>query len=71
LIPVIGTVESYLNEPTVSYVYSDSITGSTDITAIPNAGSVPFSQCIVDQNQQRIWFSDNLDFGEIIKVFQK
>jgi hypothetical protein len=71
LIPISGTVESYLNEAGAIYTYTDSVTGSTDILGIPNAASVPFGECIVDQNQQRIWFNDNLAFGEIIKVFEK
>lgn len=71
LLPVAGSIETYLYEAGATYVYSESVTGSTEITAIPNADSVPTGECIVDQQQQRIWFSENLAFGEIIKVFQR
>ena len=71
LLSISGSVESYLNEAGATYVYTESVTGSTEITAIPNAGSVTAGECIVDEQQQRIWFSENLAFGEIIKVFQR
>jgi len=71
LVPISGTVEQYLNQPNTVYTYSESTTGTTDITAIPQVGSVPSNKCVVDQNQQRVWFDANLNIGEIIKVFQK
>lgn len=71
LIPISGTVEAYLSQPLTVYTYSESTTGTTDITAFPQVGSVPAGQCVVDQNQQRVWFDGNLNFGEIIKIFQK
>ena len=71
LVPITGTVEQYLNQPNTVYTYSESTTGTTDITAIPQVGSVPSNKCVVDQNQQRVWFDTNLNIGEIIKVFQK
>jgi hypothetical protein len=66
-----GSVESYLTEPNSTYSYNESITGSTAITGIPSASSVPYGQCVVDQYQQRIWFPDDLGYGELIKIFQK
>ena len=71
LFPLPGSVESYLNEPNTTYSYSESVTGSTEITAIPSASSVPYGQCVLDQFQQRIWFPDDLGYGELIKIFQK
>lgn len=71
LVPISGTVEQYLNQPNTVYTYSESTTGTTDITAIPQVGSVPSNKCVVDENQQRVWFDANLNIGEIIKVFQK
>jgi len=71
LFPLPGNVESYLTEPNSTYSYNESITGSTAITGIPSASSVPYGQCVVDQYQQRIWFPDDLGYGELIKIFQK
>lgn len=71
LVPITGTVEQYLTEPLTVYSYSESVTGTTDITALPQAGAVTAGQCVVDQNQQRVWFDSDLNFGEIIKIFQK
>lgn len=71
LVPISGTVEQYLNQPNTVYTYSESTTGTTDITAYPQVGSVPANKCVVDQNQQRVWFDANLNVGEVIKIFQK
>lgn len=71
LFPLPGSVESYLNEPNTTYTYSESITDTTEVTGIPSASSVPFGQCVLDQYQQRIWFHDDLGYGELIKIFQK
>lgn len=71
LVPLLGTVEDYLYQPLVIYEYSDSVTGTTDITAFPQVSGVAPNKCVVDQNQQRVWFDANLNYGEIIKIFQK
>ena len=71
LTPITGTVEAYLSEPLTAYTYSDSLTTTTSITGIPVVGSVTAGECVVDETAQRIWFDGNLNFGEIIKVFQK
>lgn len=71
LIPIAGTVEDYLYQPLSVYEYSESVTGSTDILAFPQLSGVQANKCVVDQNQQRVWFDANLNFGEIIKIFQK
>lgn len=70
LVPISGTVEAYLSQPLTVYTYSESTTGNTDITAYPQVGSVPVGQCVVDENQQRVWFDGDLNYGEIIKIFQ-
>lgn len=71
LVAISGTVEAYLSQPLTVYTYSDSVTGTTNIIGIPQVSGVPANQCVVDQNQQRVWFDSNLAFGEIIKIFEK
>jgi hypothetical protein len=69
--PITGTVEQYLEEPLTIYTYSASSTSTTNITGIPTVTSVNPGECVVDEPAQRIWFDGDLNFGEIIKVFQK
>ena len=71
LTPITGTVQSYLSEPLTASTYTDSLTTTTSITGIPVVGSVTAGECVVDETAQRIWFDGDLNFGEIIKVFQK
>jgi hypothetical protein len=71
MIKLFGTVEQYLQQPLTVSNYSESVTGSTDITGIPSASGVTFNHCVVDELQQRIWFYENLNIGEIIKVIYR
>lgn len=71
LVPIVGTVQNYLNEPLTTSTYSASLTTTTQITGIPVVGSVTPGQAVVDESAQRIWFDSNLNIGEVIKVFQK
>lgn len=71
LTKIIGSVESYLFQPLTVINYSEAVTDSTDITAIPSATGVTFNECVVDELQQRIWFYENLNIGEIIKVIYR
>ena len=71
LTAITGTVEAYLSEPLTASTYTDSLTTTTSITGIPVVTSVTAGECVVDETAQRIWFDGNLNFGEIIKVFQK
>ena len=71
LVPIVGTVQNYLNEPLTASTYSASLTTTTQITGIPVVGSVTPGQAVVDESAQRIWFDSTLNFGEVIKVFQK
>lgn len=71
LSPFANSIEQYLEEPLTITTFSESTTSTTDITGIPQALSVNPGECIIDQPRQRIWFDGNLNFGEIIKVFQK
>lgn len=68
---IIGSVESYLFQPLTIINYSEAVTDTTDITAIPSATGVTFNECVVDELQQRIWFYENLNIGEIIKVIYR
>ncbi len=71
LTPITGTVESYLQESLTQYTYTDSLTTTTNITDIPVVTSVNPGECVVDESAQRVWFDSDLNFGEIIKIFQK
>lgn len=71
LTPIAGTVEDYLLEPLTVYQYSDSLSGTANVTGIPSAGNVTIGECVIDQANQKVWFDSNLNFGEIIKIFQK
>jgi hypothetical protein len=71
LTPITGTVESYLQESLTEYTYTDSLTTTTNITDIPVVTSVNPGECVVDESAQRVWFDSDLNFGEIIKIFQK
>ena len=68
---IIGSIESYLFQPLTVISFTESVTDTTDITAIPSATGVTFNQCVVDELQQRIWFYENLNIGEIIKVIYR
>jgi hypothetical protein len=71
LTAIVGTVQNYLDEPLTASTYSASLTTSTNITDVPVVGSVTPGQAVVDESAQRIWFDATLNFGEVIKVFQK
>jgi len=66
-----STVESYLYEPNTNYLYTQTLTGTTTITGLPTINNVPQGQCIIDVANQKIYFDNILNFGEIIKVFTK
>lgn len=71
IVKITGTMESSLYEPYSQYFYSTSVGGSTNITDIATVGSVNPGECVIDVFNQRIWFDNNLNFGEIIKLFVK
>lgn len=68
---IIGSIYSYLFQPLTIIDYTEAVTDTTDITAIPSATGVTFNECVVDELQQRIWFYENLNIGEIIKVIYR
>jgi hypothetical protein len=71
LAPLTTTVEAYLTDPLSNYTYTETVTGTVDITAVPSSSNVPFNQCVIDELQQKVWFHDDLSFGEIIKLIYK
>ena len=71
LVPLTGSVEAYLTDALSTYTYNDSMTGAVTITAIATSSNVPFNQCVIDETAQKIWFTEDLSYGEIIKVFYK
>lgn len=72
LLKAISTsVEVYLTDALSTYTYTETVTGTVDITAVPSKSNVPFNQCVVDSDLQQVWFNDDLSIGEIIKIFEK
>lgn len=71
LVSAFGTIEGSLEEPNTVYTYSDSSSGSTNIIGAPIGTTVAVNTCVIDESAQKIYFNENLNFGEIIKVFQK
>jgi hypothetical protein len=64
-------LESYLDEPLTGRVFSTGNGATTDIIAFAGTINVPANECVVSEALQRIYFSDTLGLGEVIKVFQK
>ena len=69
--PLFASVQDYLFQPLTVSNYTEVLSGTTDITAIPSVDGVPFNECVVDENQQRVWFHENLNIGETIKVIYR
>ena len=65
------SVETYLTDPLSTYTYNETVTGTVEITAVPSSSNVPFNQCVIDELQQKVWFHDDLSYGEIIKLIYK
>ena len=65
------SLQNYLREPLSAIEYSTASAGTTIINNTPGSGSVTFGECVLQEAQQRIYFSGNLEPNEIIKVFQK
>jgi hypothetical protein len=54
------------------FTISQANLGSTNILNVPTIpGAVPAGQCVINENEQRIYFDSNLAFNEIIKVITK
>ncbi len=66
-----STIQTYLQEPLTISSFSESVAGQADIDKIPQAGNVPFNECVVDEAGQKIYFQLPLEAGEIINVISK
>jgi hypothetical protein len=54
------------------FTLTQSNLGSTNILNVPSIpGAVPAGQCVINENEQRIYFDAPLAFNEIIKVITK
>jgi hypothetical protein len=62
---------SYLDEPLTGRTLATGNGATTDVISFPGAINVPSNECVVSEVLQRIYFSDTLGLGEVIKVFQK
>ena len=71
LVEMVGGIEAYLDDPNSDNTFSDTLEGVTDINGIPGPLSVPDQECVISESEQRIYFHEVLNFGELIKVFQK
>jgi hypothetical protein len=71
LVPLSTSVETYLTDALSTYTYTESVTGTVNVTAVPSAENVPFNECVIDEAAQKVWFTEDLSFGEIIKLLYK
>lgn len=71
LMAIIGSVQTYLQEPLTTIVYSQSLTATTNILGVSSSINVPPNTCVLDEPNQRLYFDSTLAIGEKIKVFQK
>jgi hypothetical protein len=68
----LGLLE-YLKVPSQpAYEIYELNEGPSDILKVPNLpSSVPVGQCVVNEAEQRVYFHENLGFGETIKIISK
>jgi len=71
ILAVPSTVQAYLYEPLSAITYVESANGTTEIYGVSSAGNVPFGECVISQSEQKVYFYENLNTGEIIKIFSK
>jgi hypothetical protein len=64
-------LDAYLDEPLTGKILTTGNGATTDIISFPGTINVPANECVVSEALQRIYFSENLGLGEVIKVFQK
>jgi hypothetical protein len=65
-------VDQYIDEPLTGRTLTTATGGgTTDIIAFAGTINVPANECVVSEALQRVYFSENLGLGEVIKVFQK
>lgn len=68
----LGLLE-YLKVPSQpAYEIYELNEGPANILKVPNLpSSVPVGQCVVNEAEQRVYFHENLGFGETIKIISK
>lgn len=64
-------IETYLADPNTNPTYSETLEGVAAISGIPGSDTVPDQYAVIKTDEQKIYFWENLNIGEIIKVFQK
>jgi hypothetical protein len=64
-------LDAYLDEPLTGKVLTTGSGSTTDIISFPGPINVLANECVVSEALQRIYFSEVLAIGEVIKVFQK
>lgn len=64
-------IETYLADPNTTPSYGETLAGVSAIAEIPGLNTVPDQECVIDTTNQRIYFFENLNIGEVIKVLQK
>ena len=64
-------INAYLDDPNSTPSYSEAFEAVVSISEIPGSATVPDQIAVIDQSNQRIYFWEELNFGEVIKVFQK
>lgn len=66
-----GGIRAYVDDPNSIPSYSETFAGLVAISGIPGSPTVPDQFAVIDGTNQRIYFWENLNIGEVIKVFQK
>jgi hypothetical protein len=65
-------VAQYIDEPLTGRTLTTATGGgTTDIIAFAGTINVPANECVISEALQRVYFSEILGLGEVIKVFQK
>jgi hypothetical protein len=64
-------IETYLADPNTNPSYSETLEGVSAIAGIPGAVTVPDQYAVINTSEQKIYFWEDLNIGEVIKVCQK
>jgi len=64
-------IEAYLDDPTTTNTFSETLEGVSAISSIPGEDTVPNQFCVIENTEQRVYFWETLGFGENIKIYQK
>jgi hypothetical protein len=66
-----GDIETYLAEPFTVPTYSETFVDVVSISEVPGSANVPDQFAVIDEANQRVYFWENLNIGEVIKIMQK